>query len=323
MARHLIYGQLLDSTLPLTLPLPALEPLPTELLGACRFGRFAGTACQSIEVNWYHHHTLSGDSLPWLSLGRTGAFHIFKFHNGPCFRLQEDLTRIDVYRSEVGDETSDWEIELHFLNQVLPLTLAHRGHSVFHASAIEFPQGTALFLGESGTGKSTLARHLAGTGLRLLTDDCAVLKLDEDPPLVFSGYPAIRIIDDSLETRYRFRGKAFLSPLESPFPFRPEPSPVVAVFQLQPKPNGPIEIEPLSQRDAQFALTRHAFRLDPGDRDRLRSEFEAHSDLARRLPAFNLSYPHDMSLLPALGKSVRDQLGNLGDPCSRIPSPNE
>lgn len=320
MAQYLIYGQLLDSSLPLTLPPPAPEALPAGLLGTLRLRTFADSANHPSEISWYHQHCMPNSSKPWLSLGRSGAFQIFKFHSGPCFRLHENLAESEVYPNEAGDPLDHREVELSLLNQVLPLTLAHRGHPVFHASAIEFPQGTALFIGDSGMGKSTLARHLAETGLRLLTDDCAVLNLAQDPPLVYSGYPAIRIIDDSLETPFRFRGKAFLSPLESPFPFRPEPSPVAAVYQLQPKPDGPIGIQPLSQRDAQFALTRHAFRLDPGDRERLRKEFMVHSDLARRLPTFIVSYPHDMNLLPELGKLLRAHLESLNESGSGIPS---
>jgi hypothetical protein len=320
MAQHLVYGQLLDSTLPLTLPPLAPEPLPADLPGACRVDTCVDAAIRPGEVKWYHHHTSSGAYEPWLSLGRYGAFHIFQFSEGPCFRLHEDGTRIEVYRNEAGDESDALDVELHLLNQVLPLALAHRGCLAFHASAIEFPQGTALFIGESGTGKSTLARHLAMAGLRLLTDDCAMLDPGEDPPHVHAGYPAIRVIDDSLDTPHRFWGKAFLSPLEFPIPFRTEPSPVAAIFHLQPKSSGAIEIEPLSERDTQFVLTRHAFRLDPGDRERLRNEFKCHADLARRLPAFKLSYLHDENLLPALGELLRNHLENLGGTSVGIPS---
>lgn len=313
MAQHLVYGQLLDSTLPLTLPPLAPEPLPADLPSACRVGTCIDAAIRPGGVKWYHHHTSSGTYEPWLSLGRYGAFHIFQFHDGACFRLHEDGTHIEVYRNEAGGESDAMEVELHLLNHVLPLTLAHRGATVIHASSIEFPQGAALFIGETGTGKSTLARHLAGEGLRLLTDDCAVLDPEEQPPLVFAGYPAIRVIDDSLDTPLRSRGKAFLSPMESPFLFLPEPSHVAAVFQLEPKPSGNIEIEPLSPRDAQFALTRHAFRLDPGDRDRLELEFKVNSNLAQRLPAFRLSYPHDANRLPEVSELLQRHLESLRD----------
>lgn len=325
MARHLIYGQVLESAIPLAFPPAFVEPHSAGLLGTCRFEESVGAVVDLDEVNWFHQFSFPDDCPPWLSVGRCGNAHIFHFNDGPCFRVHDNGTRIEFCRSESDTEPDSQEIELLLLNQLLPLTIAHRGATAFHAAAIEFPQGAALFIGDSGAGKSTLARHLATEGLRLLTDDCAVLNLEQDPPLVFSGYPAIRVFDESLDAQYRFRGKAFLSPLDGPFPFRPEPAPIAAVFQLQTNTTNPvaINIERLSVRDAQFALTRHAVRLDPGDGDRLRDEFATLAGLAERLPVFRLSYPHDKSLLPDICYLLQSHLEKSGDFGSEISSPRE
>jgi energy-coupling factor transporter ATP-binding protein EcfA2 len=318
MAQYYVYGRILDSIVPLSLPVPAPEQFQSGLPGTCFVISDRDTSCDPGEVEWYHHHSFPDDSEPWLSLGKRDGYQVFQFRDGHCFLLHEDRDQIDLCLN--GAESGSLEMESLLLNHVLPLTLAHRGATAIHASAIEFPQGAALFIGETGTGKSTLARHLAGANLRLLTDDCAVLDTGREPPLVFPGYPAIRVIDDSLDTVHRARGKAFLSPSESPFLFGPEPSHVAAVFQLEPKLSGAIEIEPLSQRDAQFALTRHAFRLDPGNRHRLQEEFKVNSNLAQRLPVFRLSYPHDANLLPEVCELLQRHLESLSDFASEKPS---
>ena len=68
--------------------------------------------------------------------------------------------------------------------------------------------------------------------------------------------------------------------------------------------DGQVSIVPMSRRDAHVAVTRNAFRLDPGDPRRLRSDFDFVARLVTAVDAFELRYPRDLSCLPA----VRDAL---------------
>jgi hypothetical protein len=62
---------------------------------------------------------------------------------------------------------------------VSAFVLAHRGHTVLHASAVAGDAALA-FVGQSRRGKSTLAALLCLNGASLITDD--VLVVDPGPP---------------------------------------------------------------------------------------------------------------------------------------------
>ncbi|MRR12527.1 hypothetical protein EG835_08705, partial [bacterium] len=68
------------------------------------------------------------------------------------------------------------------LRRALPFALALRGHVVLHASAVEAGGGAVAFVGESGIGKSTLARELGALGCRVLSDD--LLRVEPRGPRV-------------------------------------------------------------------------------------------------------------------------------------------
>ena len=65
----------------------------------------------------------------------------------------------------------------------LMLLLAYNDCFAFHASAIETPEGVIVFCGESGQGKSTLARELShGHSMRRLADDIVIWRLIDGVP---------------------------------------------------------------------------------------------------------------------------------------------
>lgn len=71
-------------------------------------------------------------------------------------------------------------IEFPILGPVLGLALQLRGLLVLHGSAVEIGGRAAIFLGDKGAGKSTLAAACLRAGHRLLTDDLAVLEHKAD-----------------------------------------------------------------------------------------------------------------------------------------------
>jgi energy-coupling factor transporter ATP-binding protein EcfA2 len=68
------------------------------------------------------------------------------------------------------------------LLKVESLALMGRG-VVLHGSSVETPSGAVVLLARSGGGKSTVARMLAGSGLRLIGDDVTLVARGSDSVL--------------------------------------------------------------------------------------------------------------------------------------------
>jgi hypothetical protein len=69
-----------------------------------------------------------------------------------------------------------------------------------HGSAIEVNNRAVVFVGTPGIGKSTLAGAFHQRGYRVITDDVCVLSTStDDPPVVFPGFPRLKLWADTLE----------------------------------------------------------------------------------------------------------------------------
>jgi hypothetical protein len=84
------------------------------------------------------------------------------------------------------------------LSAALIRAFALQGLAHIHGAAVRVPGGCALFLGESGSGKSTITAALLRTGVRVVSDDSVVLQ----PP--GKGHTNIRILP--------FRPDCYFSP---------------------------------------------------------------------------------------------------------------
>ena len=75
--------------------------------------------------------------------------------------------------------------------------LRQRGYLALHASAIAIDGRAALFLGESGAGKSTTAASFYSRGHQILADDVAAVCLAERGIELRPAWPGFRLLDDS------------------------------------------------------------------------------------------------------------------------------
>jgi hypothetical protein len=90
-------------------------------------------------------------------------------------------------------------LRLFVLGPVLAVLLHQRGHLLLHASAVAVDGKAVLFLGRSGWGKSTMAAALHARGHGLVTDDVAVLRVEEGScPVVFPGFPRLKLWPEAL-----------------------------------------------------------------------------------------------------------------------------
>jgi hypothetical protein len=65
--------------------------------------------------------------------------------------------------------------------------LARDGGFVVHAAAVEHEGMGLLFVGHSGAGKSTMSEIAEGVGARILSDDRAIVTIQNDQPIVWGS----------------------------------------------------------------------------------------------------------------------------------------
>lgn len=176
-----------------------------------------------------------------------------------------------IYRF-IAPVTND-ALQAVLLGPVLILLLAARGQFVLHASAISTSDGAIILCGESGTGKSTIARQFAGAAL---ADDLSCASSGGTLP-------------------------GPLPQLKWHPPFRPfAASPITDIFFLNPGETETPSTERLSQGEATLALCRHtvAARLFPAAL--LKAHLEWSVELSTSTRVWRLDYRQQPDQIPAI-----------------------
>ena len=110
--------------------------------------------------------------------------------------LVSNGTTIEIQAYENSKEK---DIRLFLLGSAIGALLHQRGLLPMHGSAVQIKEKAFLFSGISGVGKSTLAASFAKQGFPVLTDDvCVVSTNDNGKPLIYPGYPQMKLWADSI-----------------------------------------------------------------------------------------------------------------------------
>ena len=101
---------------------------------------------------------------------------------------------------EATEEINGIQLGLFLLESVvLGALLQQRGYLLLHACAITDGNSAIVFLGKSGSGKSTTAAAFLERGYKLLTDDICAIKFDENSmAYVYPSFPQQRLQLDTL-----------------------------------------------------------------------------------------------------------------------------
>ncbi len=94
---------------------------------------------------------------------------------------------------------SEAEILLYLMGSAMGALLFQRNLLPLHGSAVKVSDHGAVFLGDSGIGKSTLAGALQKQGYPLLADDiCAITISASGKALIIPGFPRLKLWADTL-----------------------------------------------------------------------------------------------------------------------------
>lgn len=207
----------------------------------------------------------------------------------------QDGSRITIEPDVGVDEDT---IRLFLLGSVLAALLVQRGQVILHGSAIETERGAAVFVGQSGIGKSTTAAAFQQRGHRVLADDVCSIAWDAAAQRAFvhPGLAHLKLWADSRDKlalqeaavrRVRPELEKYALPLlES---YDPQPVPLHAVYILQTAPRNDAlaewKIEELGRlekaRELEHNLYRMRFMDDLGRREQIFQELTRATRRAR------------------------------------------
>ena len=271
------------------------------------------------DLTWqWNEEMVWRDSVGSLTVSRVGQHSERRYRLRPGDWMFVDIVRDDQFLSRARVGTSKINCEHFVADQVVPRLLSHQGYLVLHAGAIEHLGGAILLVGASGLGKSTLSSSFVNSGSPLLGDDAIVISTPVSRPHAQAVYRSLRLLPDSM--------KALSPPMSSATPMADysskqrldvpngseSPLPVLATFILAPPHAGSlIELRQLSIANACMTYIENSFALDPSDTARARDRMEQASALARRVPAFAISYPRDYARLPEVRQAILDQVAAL------------
>jgi len=240
-----------------------------------------------------------------------GAYYI-SFDGVARFRADFAEKRVTIF--DVADETTS-EALAHLLNDhVAPRILAGSGDLVIHASAVEIGGRLAVFLGETGAGKSTLAASLHSAGHRLVGDDAIILATDANTTTGQSVYPSLRLYQESISAvlgdgvesapmaHYSDKLRLSLPALDE---LDSTPKPIGAFFFLIDDPSeASVAAHQIPPMLTCMGLVENSFALDTDDASAAAQRLQAASQIVDNVPGFELAYPWDFDLLPKVHAEI-------------------
>ena len=257
---------------------------------------------------WFSHRRLrdGSDYLRW-----RGLFE---------FLVSADGRRIACRPSNgISRET----FQTYLVSQALSFALLKQGIEPLHATVVVWNGRAVAFLGDCGYGKSSLGAAFLCAGHRVLTDDLLVVRERAEPGqgfLAYPGPPRIKLYPKMTASLFRHqfasvplnpRTRKQVIPLNA-LQSSQAPVPLRAIFVLRPpsrrRQSDRVTIRRLSQRRAMLQLITNTFNHMVEDPDRLSRQFIQAGRLSRTVPVKSLSYPRDLSRLPAVLEAIQSDL---------------
>jgi hypothetical protein len=270
---------------------------------------------QAKDLVWTHDWLSSaGEKL--VSYARDGSGHCLRFPSLADFRISADAKEVTCLPEPgIPEET----LRHLLIDQVLPRCLAHGGELVLHASAVVLRRKALLFIGETHSGKSTLAGSFHQAGYPAVSDDVLLLKDRPGDIRAIPSYGGLRLWQDSL--LFLFAGSREERPMAHYSAKRrvkiedPEAReyktgiPVLAVIVLSAPHEGTptkMDLSQLPPREAFMQLQRQSFALTAGSSKIIGRHMQTMARIVHRLPVLQLRMPRDYKMLSTVRSKILD-----------------
>ncbi len=272
--------------------LPGLTPGEARPNIAVRIRRFSGTRRPRRVVN------AAGEVV--LTLARFGELRI---RNGREIVAYLDMrSRVELVRPLLT-------------GSALAILLWQRGFLVLHAAAVGRGDAAVAFLGDPGSGKSSIAAALHRVGWSVLSDDFTVLDFKAGRPLAIPGVAELKLYERAAslfglsgppEAQLDSSDEKLLCSLRT----NASRDPVLLRAAYVLSPNAPAHIERLAPREAFFELMRQSypsrFGLGGGA-----EHFQRCSRLLSLVPFYRVKSLESLDALPVLAGALVNHLAGI------------
>ncbi len=255
------------------------------------------------------------DGRPWLSSAKINDGYLLRFPQLADFAV--DTTGHDISCADAAEGVSEITLRHLAIDHVMPRVLNLLGIESLHATAVATAAGACAFIGDAGTGKSTLAASFHLSGMHAFCDDCLVLRDEGGKILATPAYPGVRLWNDSLRALMtdderglpvaEYTSKSRL--LGEAATFRAESLPLGRIYFLHrpteenAAPRAPA-VTRISAAEAFPLLVGASFPLDLTDYAMLTRHFHFIVRVAATVPLRRLLIPNDFAALPAVREAV-------------------
>jgi Phosphoenolpyruvate carboxykinase len=235
-----------------------------------------------------------------------------------AIRFADRTVQLIEAHADADQATIDHLLDDH----VAPRIIAADGSLVLHGSASLIGGRIAVFLGLTGSGKSTLSASLHARGYQLLGDDAVVIGEDSGTFTGEAVYPSLRLYRESIDqvlsgdiptaamAFYSDKQHVRVSGLDEAGPAR---HPIGGIYVLADGKAG-IALDRYSPSEGCMALLENSFALDPSDGAMAARRMGMAARVAAQVPCYELAYPYDFSLLDEIGARVVASLAPSAPP---------
>ena len=192
--------------------------------------------------------------------------------------------------SESNSSITHLQLEYTMLGPPLMLTLALNQYFALHASSIEISGQAVLFVGESGFGKSTMAKYLQNqSGLKRLSDDISVISNSDSIFILNSDFPQLKLKDESQNSSNDNRGLG-----------------AIIILNRQNK-DAEINLTKLNSINAIEVLLNHGVAAQLFAKALANQHLKFVADLASQIPIYRLNYPNGLDHINTIAKILKDE----------------
>jgi hypothetical protein len=248
--------------------------------------------------------------VPAVTLHRAGRRESIRYTEVVDFVFHPSGDRIDGH---VLDPEYGHAVEIYLLGLVLAYWLEKRGRLALHGSGVVVDGSAVAFLGDKGSGKTSLAAAFLGDGCPLLTDDLLAVDVDGPRPHAAPGYPQLRMWPDLAR---HFVGEVSGLPAVEPggekrrvslvdhwdAPFADAAAPLDRIYlpeRREPSESGDVRIEDVRPAEGLLGLVRESFLVAILQATGLQgARLDRLGRLARAVPVRRLVYPSGLERLP-------------------------
>lgn len=195
----------------------------------------------------------------------------------------------------------DADLKTYLMGTGLSLCLQLRGYFPLHGSMVSFRENGILFTGHRGAGKSTTAAYFVQQGGNLITDDVALIQLDDHNPKTIPAFPMLKLwndalsnlgVDDSdLEVAMEGLDKKKLPVQDA---FSDQPVPLDTIIELHPSDESDIRLEKCTGIEAFEVIAANIYRSKAVEAlGKQKEHFEFCSELAQKVSVYKLYRPKE------------------------------